>query len=117
MGRRTGTDAVTADALFQLRGRLRWRRPSQPLAQPGRRDRLDRELHRQRIEMAARRTLAAGSAGAAELALGSGRPHHPAAAFEMGAVRRELSGRTRAAERRSAGVAAIADGPAGTGVP
>ena len=68
MGRRTRPDAISADALFQLRRRLRRRRPSRSPAQPGRRDRLDRELHRQRIEMAARRTLAAGSPRAAKFA-------------------------------------------------
>ena len=39
------------------------------------------------------------------------------AALEMGAVRRDLSRREAAAERRHAGVAAAADGPDGTGIP
>jgi membrane-bound lytic murein transglycosylase B len=45
VGRRTRPDAVSADALFQLRRRLRRRRTPRSAAQPGRRDRLDRELH------------------------------------------------------------------------
>ena len=99
VGRRTRPDAIFADALFQLRGRLRRRRPSRHAAQRARRDRLDRELHRQWIEMAARRTLAAGSAGAAEFAVGPGRSHHQASALEMDAVRRHLSRRQGAADR------------------
>src|SRR6266853_1284976 len=63
--------------------------------------------------MAARRALAAGSARAAKPAirfsLGSGRPHDPAAAFEMGATWRDLCGRPRAAERQFAGVAAYTE--------
>ena len=66
VGRRTRPDAISAGALFQLCGGLRRRRTAQPVAQPGGRDRLDRQLHRQRPEMAARRALAAGSAGAGE---------------------------------------------------
>ena len=66
VGWRTRPDAIFADALLQLRGRLRRRRPSQSPEQRARRDRLDRELHRQWTEMAARRTLAAGSARAAK---------------------------------------------------
>ena len=117
MGRRTRADAISADALFQLRRRLRRRRPSQPAAQPRRRDRLDRELYRHRPEVAARRAVAAGSARAAGPAMGPGRPDHPASALEMGAMGRHLSGRPRAAERQSAGVAAAADGTHGTGIP
>src|SRR5260370_23788225 len=67
--------------------------------------------------MAARRTLAAGSARAAKPTLGSGRPDYPVAALEMGAVRRDLSRRQGIAERQSALVAAAADGPDGTAVP
>ena len=51
------------------------------------------------------------------LAMGPGRPDHPASALEMGAMGRHLSGRPRAAERQSAGVAAAADGAHGTGIP
>ena len=74
MGRRTRPDAISADALFHLCGRLRRRRPPQPVAQPGRRDRLDRELHRHRAEMAARRALAAGSARAGAVNFPGTRP-------------------------------------------
>ena len=49
--------------------------------------------------------------------LGPGRPDDPAAALEMGATRRHLSGRQAAAQRRSAGFAAAADGPHRAGVP
>src|SRR5450759_6032128 len=66
--------------------------------------------------MAARRTLAAGSARAAEFTVGSGRSDDSIAAFEVGAVRGDLPGRQGAAIRQSAGIAAIADGPHGTGV-
>src|SRR2546423_2276315 len=70
--------------------------------------------------MAARRTLAAGSARGTKprivFSLGSGRSHDPAAALTMGAAWRDLSGWPRAAERQSAGVAAIADGPHRAGV-
>jgi membrane-bound lytic murein transglycosylase B len=75
---------------------------------------------RQWPEMAARRTLAAGSARGTKprtvFSLGSGRSHDPAAALKMGAAWRDLSGRPRAAGRQPAGVAAIADGPHRAGV-
>src|SRR6266567_2169752 len=71
--------------------------------------------------MAARRTLAAGSAGGTKprivFSLGPGRSHDPATALKMGAAWRDLSGRPRATERQSAGVAVIADGPHRAGVP
>ena len=47
------------------------------LRSAGRRDRLDRELHRQRLEMAARRAMAAGSARAAEPSFPGIRPTSP----------------------------------------
>ena len=52
----------------------------------------------------------------ANLTLGSGRSDDPVAALEMGAARRHLSGRQGAAERRTAGLAAAADGPHRAGV-
>ena len=52
----------------------------------------------------------------ANFALGPGRPHHPIAALEMGAARRDLCRRQAAAERQSAGLAAVADGTDGPGV-
>ena len=73
-----------------------------------RRDRLDRELHRDGAEMAARRALAAGGARAdcrepcirfcIRFSLGPGRPHDSIAAFEMGAARRHLRRRQGAAQ-------------------
>src|SRR5664279_2567308 len=67
--------------------------------------------------MAARRALAAGSAGAAKFTVGPGRSDDSIAAFEMGAVRHDLSRRPGTAERQSAGLAAAADGPHGAGLP
>ena len=49
-------------------------------------------------------------------ALGSGRPHHPVAALQMGAARRDLSRRQGPAVGRIAGLGAAADGPHRTGV-
>ena len=86
-----------------------------------RRDRLDRELHRQRAEMASRRTVAGGNPAAdgfgVRFSLGPDRPLDSIAALEMGAARRELSGRPRAAERRHADRGAVANGPQWAGVP
>src|SRR5713101_5163442 len=71
--------------------------------------------------MAARRTLAAGSARATQprivFSLGSDRSLDPAAALKVDAAWRDLSGREAIAERQSAGVAIIADGPHRAGVP
>src|SRR5712691_721378 len=71
--------------------------------------------------MAARRTLAAGSARGTKprivFSLGPGRSHNPAATLKMGAAWRDLPGWPRAADRQSAGIAAIADGPYRAGVP
>src|SRR5258708_39756119 len=66
--------------------------------------------------MAARRTLVAGSAGAAKSPLGSGRPDHSTAEYEGGATRRHLSRRQGAATGQSGGVAVAADGPDGAGL-
>ena len=68
-------------------------------------------------EMAARRTLATGSPGAAKPPLGSGRSDDPASALEMDAARCHLSRRQGIAERQPAGIAAVADGADGTGIP
>jgi len=62
--------------------------------------------------MAARRTLAAGSARGTKTSLrpfpwDQAEPDDPAAALKMGAAWRDLSGRPRATERQSAGVAII----------
>src|SRR5882724_1560679 len=71
--------------------------------------------------MAARRTLAAGSARDAQprigFSMGPGRSHDPAAALKVGAAWRDLSGRPRAAERQPSRVAIIAGGPRRAGVP
>src|SRR5438552_16265752 len=90
LGRRTRADAISADALFQLRGRLRRRRPSQLAEQRARRDRFDGELHRHRIEVAARRAVATGSARAAKFTVGPGRSDRQTAALELGATRRHI---------------------------
>src|SRR6266446_5707751 len=70
--------------------------------------------------MAARRTLAAGSARATQprivFSLGSDRSLDPAAALKVDAAWRDLSGPEAIAERQSAGVAIIADGPHRAGV-
>ena len=117
VGRRTRPDAVSAEALLRLCGRLRRRRPPRPDPQRRRRDRLDRALHLGRAEVAARRAVAAGSPCAVQPAVGPDRSVGQASALEMGAVGRDLSGRTAAAERQHAGVGAAADGQGRSGVP
>ena len=84
MGRRTRPDAIPADALLQLCRRLRRRRPSQPAAQPG--DVIGSTANYIATGLKWRR----GEPWLQEvrvpqnLALGPGRPDHPASALEMG---------------------------------
>ena len=113
VGRRARPDPDDAVGIFPIRRRLRRRRQAQPVAQRTRRARLDGQLSgRARLE--ARRAVADRSARAGESAVGPGRPRHPIAALEMGVIRRHAGRRPRAAGRRPARFATLADGTART---